>query len=454
MSKKKYTGVELMDSAPVGTAIIRLALPMMVAMLAQSIYSMTDMFFIGQTGDPNMVAAVALANPLFMLSQAMGNIFSTGGSSYISRMLGAKKADEAKRTSAVSVYTAFFIGVFLTILLWSIKTPALRIIGASDATFSHTNSYFSVIVMFMPFVTASSVMSGQMRSEGETRRAMTSQLLGIAINIALDPIFIMGLKMGTAGAAWATIGGQVAAFTYGVVYFLTKSTTLSIHPSDYKPNKIMIGQILAIGVPAGISNIIMSFSQILGNRILAGYGDHVIAGSGVHMRVTFTFFTLVMALTMGYQPFAGYNYGAKQFDRLRKGFKITLIYSTALCIFGCIILRLFGPTLIRFFIDDEATIQAGSTIMRVFIWGVPFIGAQVTLMVSFQAFGKSVQATIITMGRQLLFYLPLMLILNRFFGFDGFIWAQPFADILTTGIAVVLGSSILKQMRGDEIDTA
>lgn len=438
-----------MDSAPVGSAIIRLAVPMIIAMLAQSIYSMTDMFFIGKTGDPNMVAAVALANPLFMLSQAMGNIFATGGSNYISRMLGAKKSDEAKRASAVSLYSAFIAGILITVVLLCFKMPVLRIIGAKDSTFSHTNSYFSVVALFMSFATAGAVMSGQMRSEGETGKAMTLQIIGIVVNIALDPVFIIMLNLGTAGAAWATIAGQVAAFIYGMRYFLSKTAILSIRPADCKPNRAMIAQILAIGVPAGISNIIMSVSQILGNRILAGYGDYVVAGSGVHMRVTFTFFTLIMALTMGYQPFAGYNYGAKQFDRLRKGFKITLLYTTVLSIAGCIVLRLFGPSFIRFFIDDADTVEAGTAIIRVFAIGLPFIGAQMTLMVSFQAFGKPLQATIITMGRQLLFYLPLMFLLTYLFGFEGYVWAQPSADILTTGIAFALGIPLIKHIRGE-----
>lgn len=446
--KKKYTGVELMGTVPVGEAIIRLALPMVAAMLAQSIYNMTDMFFIGQTKDPNMVAAVSLVFPLFMLSQALGNIFATGGSSYISRMLGEKKIDEAKRTAAVSFYVAFGIGLLMTVTLRIFKSPVLRLIGASDATFAFTDDYFSVVAMFMAFATAGNVMSGQMRSEGETRKAMILQLIGIVLNIILDPIFILWFKMGTAGAAWATILGQMASFAFGIRYFLSKKTLLSIKPADFKPNKKMIVQILSIGVPAGISNFIMSASHILSNRIAAGYGDYVVAGSGVQMRVASLFFMLIFALAQGYQPFAGYNYGAKQFDRLRKGFRLTLIYATGLCITGSVVLGLFGDSFIRFFIDDAQTIEAGAKIMRIFVLGLPFVGLQVTLMVSFQAFGKPVQAMVVTMGRQVLFFLPLLYLLNHLFGFDGFIWAQPTADILTTGIAALLGITLIKILRG------
>ncbi|MCL2227422.1 MAG: MATE family efflux transporter [Oscillospiraceae bacterium] len=448
-NKTKYTGVELMGSAPVGTAIIRLAMPMMVAMLAQSIFSITDMFFIGQTGDPNMIAAVSLAFPVYMIAQAMGNIFATGGSNYISRMLGAKRDDSAKNTSAVSFYGAVGIGIILMVVLWIIKEPLLWLIGVSDATFSHTDDYFSALLVSMPLAAGGAVMSGLMRSEGETKKAMSQQLIGIGTNFVLNPIFILWAGWGTAGAGWATVVAQLAAFIYGVRYFLSKDTILSIRPSDCKPDKEMMGQMMSIGIPSGLNNLIMSFSFILVNRIAATYGDHVVAGNGVQMRVGSLFFMLVFALVMGYQPFAGFNYGAKQFDRLRKGFKITALFATGLCVLGFIVLRLFGEHFMRFFINDPDTIEAGAAILRVFIWGVPVMGIQVTLMVSFQAFGKPIQAMVINVGRQLLLYIPLLYIFNHFFGFDGFLWAQPTADILTTGIAVVLGFSLLKLMRGE-----
>jgi multidrug efflux pump len=445
---KKYTGIELMETAPVGTAIIRLAMPMIAAMLAQAIYNMTDMFFIGQTGDPNMVAAVSLAFPLFMLSQALGNIFATGGSSYISRMLGAKEEDEARLTSSVTFYTSIGAGFILTIALWIFKTPILSLIGASDDTFAPTNDYFSVVLLFMPIAVALTVLGGQMRSEGATDKAMRAMLIGIVTNIILDPIMILWLDMGTAGAAWATVAGQTVGFVYCIFYFLSKDTKLSIKPMDYKPNKTMLFQIFSIGIPAGLSNLIMSISNILGNRVAASYGDFVVAGIGVQMRIASLYFMLVFALIMGYQPFAGFNYGAKNYERLRKGFKFAIICATSLCIFGSLILRLFGAVFIRFFINDPKTIEAGTIMMGTFVWGLPFIGSQITLMVSFQSFGKALQAMVITMGRQLLFFLPLLYLLNYFFGFYGFIWAQPGADILTTGIAVILSRPLFRLMRG------
>lgn len=436
-----------MGIAPVGKAIINLALPMIVAMLAQAVYSLTDMFFIGQTGNPNMLAAVSLAFPIFMLSQAIGNIFAIGGSSYISRKLGEKQESTALHTSSVSFYIALFAGILISIVLYIFRNPIIWIIGASDATFGFTQDYFQIIVLSIGFATTGVVMSGIMRSEGAAKNAMILQLIGIILNILFDTIFILGLNMGTTGAALATVIGQGASFIYGIYYFASKKSILSIRLPDFKPDKPIMGQILSIGIPAGASSIIMSVSNILCNRIAASYGDYVVAGYGVQMRIASIIFMIVLALAMGYQPFAGYNYGAKQFLRLRQGFKLTLIYSSVLCIIGSFVLWLFGPDLIRFFINDIPTIEAGAVMLRVFIWGLPFIGAQMTLMVSFQALGKPIQAMIITLGRQLLFYIPLLYLLNYTFGFSGFIWAQPIADILTTIIAIVLGLSLFKILR-------
>jgi putative MATE family efflux protein len=443
----KYTGTQLMETAPVSKAIISLALPMMAAMIAQAIYNMTDLFFIGQTGDPNMVAAISLVFPVFMFSQALGNIFAIGGSSYISRLLGLKNIDEAKKTSAVSFYLSLISGLLLTALLLCFKSPMLRSIGASEATFEHTSGYYSIVALFMPFAVASTLFSGLMRSEGSTGKAMTLQLIGIMLNIVLDPLFILVFDWGTKGAAWATIAGQSASFFYGVWYFTAKKSTLSIRLKDNKPNKTMLRELFFIGVPAGIANFLMSIAAILGNRVAAGYGDYVVAGFGVQMRIASLFFMFVFGLTMGYQPFAGFNYGAGNFERLKKGFKTTLILSSIICVAGSLVFFFAGDILIRFFIDDPQTVEAGTTMLRAFILGLLFMGIQETFMTTFQALGKGVSAMLLTLGRQLLFYLPSLYILNALFKFNGFVFALPAADICTAMLAVVLGIPLIKVLR-------
>jgi putative MATE family efflux protein len=446
---KKQSRIELLETAPVAKSIIKLALPMMLSMLAQMIYNLTDTFFIGQTGNPNMVAGISLAMPLFMISQGVGNIFSIGASSYISRLLGAKRGGDAKKTSAVSFYTTLVIGLVITLLLVLFKAPILRIIGTSDVTFVYANSYFSIIAVLIVFPVVSIALSGQIRSEGATTQAMQGMLIGIVINIILDPIFILGFKRGVAGAAWATNIGTMASVIYYTIHLLSKNTMLSISIKDFKPSRIIYFEVLKIGVPSALTNIAMTFAMVISNIIIAGYGDFAIAGSGVNMRVVSMSFMLILALAMGYQPFAGYNYGAKNYKRLREGLKITLIYTTALSLFFLAVFLLFGEALIRLFINDAQTVTAGTKMLHAFVWGLPFMGLQITVMVTFQATGKALMSTIINLGRQFLFYLPLLFILNHYFHFEGFMYAQPAADILTSVIAIILSIDMLKKLNAE-----
>jgi putative MATE family efflux protein len=449
-ARMKYSSLELMETVPAGKSIIRLALPMMLGMIAQMVYNMTDTFFIGQTGDPNMVAGISLTMPLFMVSQGFGNIFAVGASSYISRVLGAKNIDEAKHTNAVSFYTTIIFGVIITVILFIFKTPILKVIGTSDTTFVYADDYFSVISVFILFAIVNIALSGQIRSEGATDKAMNGMLLGIVLNIILDPIFILWFGWGVAGAAWATVIGIIASVIYFIAHFMSKKTMLSIKPGDFKPNGTMYAEILKIGVPAALSHIVMTASAIFTNRVAAGYGDFVVAGSGVTMRVASICFTLVMALAMGYQPFAGYNYGAKNFARLRAGLRITMIYTTVLCCVFTVFFVFLGRTLIYVFIRDTQTVEAGTKLLLAFLWGLPFLGIQMTFMVTYQALGKPMLATIVTMGRQCLVYLPLLFVLNRFWQFNGYIYSQPVADIITTAIAAALSSFVFKEINGGE----
>jgi putative MATE family efflux protein len=437
----------LMESTPVWISIIRLALPMMFSMIAQMVYNMTDTFFIGQTGDPNMVAGISLTMPLFLVSQGVGNIFSVGASSYISRMLGAKQTETAKRTNAVSFYTTMLTGAVITTALLLFRRPILRLIGTSDVTFRYADDYFSIISAFTMVAIGCISLSGQIRSEGATATAMKGTLIGIVLNIALDPIFILIFDMGTAGAAWATVAGQAASLVYLLLYFGSPNTQLSVHPRDFKPAAAMYAEILKIGLPAALSNIVMSLAMALRNRMAAGYDDLVVAGMGVTVRVESISFMLIMALALGYQPFAGFNYGAKNYQRLREGMKITLIYTTVLALLFVGIFALFGRNLIQFFINDEATVNAGARFLNAYLFALPVMGIQITIMVTFQALGKPVLATIVSMGRQCLFYIPLLYILDWFLGFRGFVYSQPIADVCTAVIALFLVRNVLREMR-------
>ena len=438
--------IELMENTPVRKAIIKLAVPTMLSMAVALIYNMTDTFFIGRLNDPNLVAALSVVTPVFMAVQAIGNIFANGSSSYISRKLGAKDNREAERTSSTAVYSAVLTGLLITALLIIFRKPLLSVIGTSPATFGAADSYFTVISAFAAVFIIQITLAGLTRSEGATDKAMVGMFLGIGLNIVLDPLMIIMLDMGVAGAAWATVIGNIAGTLYFIRYLVSKKTSLSVAPRDFHPTAKIYGEIFKIGIPSALSNIVMSFSMVLVNILAAGYGDHVVAGNGIQMRIASMAFMLLIGLAQGYQPFAGYNYGAMKYDRLKDGFKTTFIFSTALGLFFTVIFRIFGDGLIALFIFDQPTIEAGSTMLKAFSTAIPFIGFQMTMMITFQATGKAVRSMILALGRQCLLYIPALFILNSLFGFNGFIWAQPIADVLTTGVAVLMSLSFFREL--------
>jgi multidrug efflux pump len=439
--------IEIMEKMPVHKAILTLAIPAMLANIVQLVYNLTDTFFIGQTGDTNMVAAVSLAMPIFFLIQAFGNIFALGGASYISRKLGEKNLREARHTSSTSFYTSIIIGAVLTAILLVFMDKIIGVIGTSANTFEFARDYSAIISASSIILILKVALSGLIRSEGATKEAMIGILIGTGLNVILDPIFILVLDMGTAGAAWATVIGNFFGVLYYLLYFFGKKTMLTISLKEFKPTKIIYSEISKIGIPASVSQLVMTISFVIVNIFASTYGDNVVAAYGIGMRIFSMLIMIVMGLAQGYQPFAGYSYGAKNYKRFIDGFKITISYSTILCIIFTIIFVFFGGGLFAVFINDQTVIEKGVKMLQAFTWCVPFIGLQFTLMVTFQATGMALKSMLVGLGRQFIIYLPLLFILNYMFGFNGFIFAQPVADIVTTVLAVILSISLIRKTR-------
>lgn len=440
--------LKLMGRTPVKSAIIRLAAPTMFAAVVQIIYNWTDSIFIGMLGNRELAAAISLAIPLVFLIVAIGNIFGIGAASYISRQLGEKNMTEAKHANSVAFYTATAAGAVISAVLFAFREPLLHIVGTSAETFGPTFDYFSILIALGPLLVLQVALAGLVRSEGATGKAMWGMIIGVGANIILDPLFIFVFGMGIKGAAWATVIGNGLGSLFYVLHFIKGKTLLSIKPSDFKPTRRIFSQMLEIGVPASLSMFVMSVSFILGNVFANVYGNEVVAGFGICQRVMSMCIMLMVGVSQGYQPFAGFNYGAKQFDRLKKGLKITMAYNISLGVFFMAFFLLFSRELTGLFIkDDPATVDAAQMFVRAFALGMPFVGLQFTLMVTFQATGKAVRAMLIALGRQAIVFLPLLFLLNYAFGLGGFIYAQPAADIISAMAALLLSISFIRQLR-------
>ena len=444
------SNLELMEKAPVPRAILKLALPTVLSTIVSLIYNLTDTYFIGLLDDPIQLGAISLAFPVFIVVQAVGNIFGNGAPPYISRCMGAKNYDEVKKTSAVSVYSAVAATLVMTGLYFLFHTPILNVLGTSQDTLGPTQQYLDIIVGFSFVLALQVVLPHFLRSEGRIKEAVIGMIIGTVCNIVLDPIFILALDQGVAGAAWATIIGNALAVIYFLFIYLKGKTMLSIRLKDFKPSTRIFSEVLKMGVPSAISQILMSLSNILLNKMAAGYGDYVISGYGVAGKMISMVYMITVGYVSGFMPFAGYNVGARNIRRMMSGFKFTLITATAGCIVLLVPYLAFSGAFMSAFSSDADIIQVGILFLNRWAFAFPLLGIQLTMMCTFQATGKALFALIVNLGRQCLFYIPLLYLFNAWFQLPGLMAAQPVADMLTTITAILLGINLLRKLHYSE----
>ncbi|NBH73228.1 MATE family efflux transporter [Clostridiaceae bacterium] len=442
MNTNKY----LFEEAPVSKAVATMAIPTMISMLVVVIYNMADTFFIGQTGDSMQVAAVSLATPVFMVFMALGNLFGIGGSSAISRALGEKNTTRAKQISSFCCYGSLGLGIIMAALSLLGMDFILKIIGASENTIGYAREYLSYIAFGAPFIMFATAFGNILRGEGASKESMIGNLIGTVTNIVLDPVMILLFGWGVAGAAIATVIGNIAASAFYTGYFLMKKSSLSIHIKDFSIGNRIASSVTSIGIPASLNNILMSCANIILNLALAGYGDTPVAAMGVAMKSNMLVVLLQIGLCAGIQPLIGYNYGAKNKERLMNVFKFTglctIVMGTVLTI-AMVIARQF---LIQAFIDDPEVIAYGIRMVIALQISGPLIGILFLCINTIQGMGKALPSLILTICRQGLVFIPSVFILDRLFSLDGVIYAQPVADYLSIILSVFLCLGLFKKI--------
>ncbi|WP_297204220.1 MATE family efflux transporter [uncultured Brachyspira sp.] len=439
--------IELFENYPVSKALITLALPTILGMLVNVFYNMVDTFFVGQTGDPNQVAAVSLCMPIYLLLMAFGNIFGIGGGSYISRKLGIKDYDSVKKISSFSFYASIIVG-FVSMAIYIIfMKDILKISGASPNTYQFSKDYLMIVAFGAPFVVNQMAMGQIVRAEGSSKEAMIGMMIGTVVNIVLDPIMILYMNMGVAGAALATIIGNACSTFYYIYHIVRKKSFLSIHVKDFSLHQDILINVFSIGIPVSINNILMSASNVLINNFAAAYSDNVVAGLGVAQRI-FTLVILVfIGLSQGLQPFVGYNFAAKNYKRMNSAIKLSCVISV---IIGFLLLGLsliFGRWSVSVFINNEEVIDYGFKFLIASYAIAPIIGFQFVFMSTFQALGKSIPSLVLSLSRQGIAFVPTILIGTKLFGINGIIWSQPIADIVSVALATVMYIYIYRKMK-------
>lgn len=437
--------IKLLGEAPVRRAIFVMATPVVVGMMVQVFYNLVDTYFIGKLGDPNQLAAANLAMPVFVLMMAIAGIIGTGASSYISRCLGEDRKEQAEKTLATGVFLCLGIGIVVTALGIAFLKPLVSLLGSSVDTFPYAYTYVLVLVLGTIPVMCNYAIGQLLRAEGDAMGSMFGMFLGTVLNIALDPLMIFVFKMGVGGAAIATVLGNTASLFFYIFRYNSGKTLLRIHPKLISFEKVIMLEIFTIGVPASLSQAFMATSMTVLNNIAAGYGDIVVAGLGVSLRIITIGTFIFMGIAAGCQPLVGFNYGSKNFPRVRSIIANGMVITTIIGLVLGGLIWWFARPAIGIFSSTEEVRDFGMIILRALVISLPFVGGQMLCTVTVQAMGKAVPALFLSISRQGLIFLPLLFLLNSLFGFKGFIYAQPISDIVMLVISVTLLSLIIRK---------
>lgn len=450
----KNDNIELFESAPVSQAMRKLIVPTVLSQLITVAYNMADTFFIGQTGDPNQVAATNLCLPFFIVTGAITNIFGIGGSSLIARSLGLGKTEKARATASFCFWSAVTIAFFYGLILWIIRAPLLDFIGADEYTAAFCRQYFmwTVAIGSVPTV-MNALLALLVRSEGLSKQAGFGVALGAVLNIILDPIFIFGFGMNVAGAALATMLSNTVAACYFVVLICRRrgSTVISFAPRLYTVSQGIPREVILVGLPSSIMSLMATLSNTVLNKLMASYCNEAVAGIGIAKKIDLVLFFGANGIAQGVLPLISYNYSAKNYGRMMEAVKKTFILSVSVALACSVLLFTCATPLVRAFIDNDLTVEYGRYFQRVIAITGPCISFVLMTTTLFQAVGRKTQPMLLSFMRKGGFDIPFMLLFNMAFGLKGIVWATPAADYVAMCCALCLLVPFLKKLKRERI---
>ena len=434
-----------MTTTPVEKLICSLAGPTIVSMLVTSFYNMADTFFVGKIGT-SATGAVGIVFSVMAIIQAFGFFFGHGSGNYVSRKLGEKDFEEASRMAATGFVSAFLAGLVIMIVGLIFLEPLCYLLGATPTILPHAKSYLRIILIGAPYMTAALVLNNQLRFQGSAFYGMIGITSGAVLNIVLDPLFIYVFHMGVAGAALATIISQFVSF---LLLLRGTGTGGNVHIDlrKFSPSIQRYKIIINGGSPSLCRQGLSSVSTACMNLMARPYGDAAIAAMSIVMRITNFAASIMTGYGQGFQPVCGFNYGARKFRRVQKGFWFCVRLSTVFLL-GMSVLGWFGASgLVALFQrEDQEVIAFGTRALRFQCISFPLLGWITMCNMMMQTIGKGVRASIMAMSRQGLFFIPLVIVLSSRIGFLGVQMSQPISDVLSFLVAIILQASVLREM--------
>ncbi len=410
------------------------ALPVVFSMIISLIYNLADTYFVARTGSTLIVAGVSVCAPVFTVLMAFGNVYAQGGSSLISRLMGKNDQGSVRRVSSFCFYLAIATGLVLAVPMLIFQGPILRLLGASPEVMPYAREYYLVLAAGAPAVILPFIHSNLLRCEGASTLSMLGNVGGSVINIILDPIFIQVLGMGAAGAAIATVIGNLASDLFFLAIVLGKSRHLSVAPRDWRVSARELRQIFSVGITAAVTNIASSVCVVVTNQFLKGYGDEKIAAWGIAMIAQM----VLIGLAFGGVPLFGYLYGGRDFKKLKKLISFCTAFISCYGLLMALIIILLARPLTLVFMDDPGVVRDSALMLRWQVSGSAFAGIVLLFTCLFQATGKAGPALALSLSRQGLLFLAVLGVGVLVAGFNGLLATQPIADALSAALAVIM----------------
>ena len=446
--KEQNRKMELLGAAPIPKALLALGLPAMIGMMINALYNLVDAYFVAGLGTSQM-GAISVAFPLGQVVVGLGLLFGNGAASYISRLLGHGQKETADQAASTAVYSSLSVGAVVILCTLLFLKPVLKLLGATESILPFATVYAGIYVTSSIFNVFNVTMNNLVTSEGAAKTTMFALLSGAALNMVLDPVFIYVLDLGVAGAAVATAISQMVSTLVYLCYIFRRKSVFSFRVRKCCFSREMMSEILKIGIPTLVFQLLTSLSIALINRAAKGYGDSVIAGMGAVTRIISMGSLMVFGFIKGFQPIAGYSYGAKKYERLHEAVQTSILWSTVFCAVFGLVMALFPEAIIsRFTKGDLEMIAVGRRALRANGLSFLLFGFYTVYSSLFLALGKAKEGFILGACRQGLCFVPVILVLPAIGGISGILYAQPAADVLSAVVTVWMAGRLGRELAG------
>ena len=444
-----------LETAPIGKLLAKYSIPAIIGMLVNALYNVVDRIFIGNIPEVGSLAitGVGVTMPISTIILAFSMLIGTGATAQISIKLGQGKKEEASKVIGNAITLGVILAIIITIIGIAFQDPILFKFGASGETIPYAKAYINIILIGTIFNVIGFIMSNTIRSDGNPKLSAAIMVLGCVTNIVLDWLFIFGFNLGIQGAAIATVISQMLTAVVGIGYYISGKSNIKFGKENLKLNKKIVIAILSIGVAPFSMQIAASLVQVISNNVLKTYGSDLAIGAMTTISsVSLMCLMPIFGLNQGAQPIIGYNYGAKKKERYKKAYLLSLKVATIILIVAFIVIQVFPTVIIGFFNKDPELMSISIKGIRIYLLMLPIVGISITGSNYMQSIGKAKKSMFLSLLRQVILLIPLILILPRSFGLDGIWIAQPVSDIISTLVTVVMLVKEFKEVAKEEED--